>query len=136
VVFFDSLNGYLNVMPQEKFLTVHLHELLAYLNRHGVLSLLCMAQHGLLDDMRVPAEVTYLADTVVIMRYFEAAGEVKKAASVIKKRYGQHEKTIREVTMGTDGIRVGAPLKEFQGVLKGVPVFFGASKDILGHHGL
>lgn len=134
VVSLDSLNGYLNVMPQEKYLTVHLHELLAYLNRHGVLSLLCMAQHGLLDDMRVPAEVTYLADTVVIMRYFEAVGEVKKAVSVIKKRYGYHEKTIREVTMGSDGIRVGGPIKEFQGVLKGVPVFFGASKDILGQH--
>lgn len=135
VVSLDSLNGYLNVMPQEKYLTVHLHELLAYLNRNGVLSLLCMAQHGLLDDMRVPAEVTYLADTVVIMRYFEAAGEVKKAVSVIKKRYGPHEKTIREVTMDADGIRVGAPLKQFQGVLKGVPVFFGTGKDILGNHG-
>lgn len=134
VVSLDSLNGYLNVMPQEKFLTIHLHELLAYLNRHGVLSLLCMAQHGLLEDMRVPAEVTYLADTVIIMRYFEAAGEVKKAVSVIKKRYGFHEKSIREVRMGEDGIRVGPPLKEFQGVLKGVPIFSGPNKDILGNH--
>jgi circadian clock protein KaiC len=133
VVCLDSLNGYLNVMPQERFLTIHLHELLAYLNRHGVLSLLCMAQHGLLEDMRVPAEVTYLADTVVIMRFFEAAGEVRKAVSVIKKRYGHHEKTIREMKMGAQGLRVGPPLKEFQGVLKGVPTFFGAPQDIMGN---
>lgn len=134
VVCLDSLNGYLNVMPQEKFLTIHLHELLAYLNRHGVLSLLTMAQHGLLDDMRVPAEVTYLADTVIIMRYFEAGGEVRKAVSAIKKRYGPHEKTIREMRMGTDGVRVGPPLREFQGVLKGVPTFFGGVHDMLAAH--
>jgi circadian clock protein KaiC len=134
IVLLDSLNGYLQVMPQEKFLTIHLHELLAYLNRHGVLSLLCMAQHGLLEDMRVPAEVTYLADTVIIMRYFEAAGEVRKAVSVIKKRYGPHEKSIREVMMGPGGIRVGPPLKEFQGVLKGVPHYFGSAKEMMGSH--
>lgn len=136
VVCLDSLNGYLNVMPQERFLTIHLHELLAYLNRHGVLSLLCMAQHGLMEDMRVPAEVTYLADTVVIMRFFEASGEVRKAVSVIKKRYGQHEKTIREIKMGPQGLRVGPPLREFQGVLKGVPTFFGASHEMIenGNH--
>lgn len=131
VVALDSLNGYLQVMPQERFLTVHMHELLAYLNRNGVLSLLCMAQHGLLEDMRVPAEVTYLADTVIIMRYFEAAGEVKKAISVIKKRYGPHEKTIREIRMGPEGLKVGPQLREFHGVLKGVPTFFGSSKEMM-----
>jgi circadian clock protein KaiC len=135
VVALDSLNGYLNVMPQERYLTVHMHELLAYLNRNGVLSLLCMAQHGLLEDMRVPAEVTYLADTVIILRYFEAAGEVKKAISVIKKRYGPHEKTIREIRMGAEGLRVGPPLREFHGVLKGVPSFFGSSKEMMSADG-
>lgn len=127
----DSLNGYLQVMPQERFLTVHLHELLAYLNRSGVLSLLCVAQHGLLEDMRVPAEVTYLADSVIIMRYFESAGEVKKAVSVIKKRYGPHEKTIREIRLGAEGMKVGPPLREFHGVLKGAPTFFGPSREMM-----
>jgi circadian clock protein KaiC len=130
MVLIDSLNGYLNAMPQERFLILQLHELLTYLNQQGVLTVVAMAQHGLLGDMQTPADVTYLADTVVILRYFEAMGEVRKAISVIKKRGGPHEKTIRELELGRHGIRLGNPLREFRGVLKGVPSFAGESADV------
>jgi circadian clock protein KaiC len=125
IVVIDSLNGYLNAMPSERHLTLHLHELLTYLGQQGVTTLLLMAQHGLLGGSAVvPVDASYLADTVVLLRYFEAVGEVRQAISVIKKRTGRHERTIREVRFdGARGIVVGDPVKEFQGVLTGSPVF-------------
>lgn len=119
----DSLNGYLNSMPEERFLVIHLRELLTYLSHNGVVTLMVLAQHGMLHDMESPADVTYLADTVVATRYFEAAGEVKKAISVIKKRGGRHENTIREIKVAQRGLSFGPPLRQFQGVLTGVPSF-------------
>ncbi len=126
VVVIDSLNGYLNAMPEERFLTAQLHELLTYLGHKGVVTFLVLAQHGLVGQMESPVDTTYLADTVVLFRYFEAAGEVRQAISVIKKRSGKHERTIRELRLGADGIKIGAPLKEFQGVLSGVPTYRGS----------
>ena len=121
----DSLNGYQAAMPEEQFLILHIHELLQYLNRQGATTFLTVAQHGLVGDMKAPVDVTYLADTVLLLRYFEAVGEVRRAMSVIKKRSGPHEKTIREFQIGGDGLSVGAPLTRFQGVLRGVPNFVG-----------
>jgi circadian clock protein KaiC len=124
-VVIDSLNGYQAAMPEENALILHIHELLQYLNRQGATTLLTVAQHGLLGDMKTPVDVTYLADTVILLRYFEAMGRVKRAVSVIKKRTGSHEDTIREFWIGPDGVRLGAPLTEFQGVLRGIPLFLG-----------
>lgn len=126
-VIIDSLNGYQNSMPQEQFLILHMHELLQYLNRQNITTFLTVAQHGLVGDMKSPVDVTYLADTVILLRYFEAMGEVRRAISVVKKRTGAHEKTIREFTIGNGGISVGEPLTKFQGVLRGVPVYVGSS---------
>jgi circadian clock protein KaiC len=124
-VVLDSLNGYQNAMPQEQFLILHMHELLQYLNRQGISTFLTVAQHGLVGDMKSPVDVTYLADSVIMLRYFEAMGEVRRAISVVKKRTGEHEKTIREFSIGKNGISVGKPLTNFQGVLRGVPVYVG-----------
>lgn len=127
MVVLDSLNGYVNAMPQDDFLHLHLHELLSYLNQQGAVTIMILAQHGLVGPMGAPVDVSYLADSVILMRFFEALGAVKKAVSVIKKRSGPHETTIREVTIATDGISVGEPLTNFQGVLTGVPHFVGGS---------
>ncbi len=120
LVVIDSLNGYLQAMPEEKFLTVQLHELLSYLRQRGVVTIMVVAQHGFLGQVAAPIDVSYLADTVVLMRYFETAGRVRKAISVVKKRSGNHEDTIRELSVGAKGLTVGPPLVEFQGVLSGV----------------
>jgi circadian clock protein KaiC len=125
VVVIDSLNGYLNAMPDEKFLNLQLHELLTYLSQQGVVSILTVAQHGLVGAMQSPIDVTYLADTVILLRFFEMFGRVRKAISVIKKRTGGHEDNIRELKMDSKGIHIGEPLEGFQGVLTGVPVFHG-----------
>jgi circadian clock protein KaiC len=124
-VVIDSLNGYQNAMPQEQFLILHMHELLQYLNRRGAGTFLTVAQHGLVGDMKTPVDVTYLADTVILLRYFEAFGTVRRAISVMKKRTGRHESTIREFHISKRGIMVGPPLAEFQGVLRGIPEFTG-----------
>jgi len=122
VIVIDSLNGYLQSMPGEKFLASHLHELLAYLNNRGVLTLVVLAQAGMLGSlMQTPVDVSYLADNILLLRYFEAHGEVRQAISIIKKRSGGHERTIRELALGPDRIHIGKPLKDFQGVLTGVP---------------
>ena len=135
VVIIDSLNGYLNAMPGERYLNNQLHELCSYLNQQGVLTLLIMAQHGLLLAAQAPVDLSYLADTVVYLRYFEASGEVKQALSVIKKRSGPHEKTIREFKLEPGkGIRIGQPLREFQAVLAGVPEFVGRREQIMEPH--
>lgn len=129
VVIIDSLNGYMNAMPEERFLTMQMHELLTYLNRQGVITILIMAQHGFLGNaMTSPIDVSYLADTVLMLRYFESGGAVRRALSVVKKRTGAHENTIRELDISPDGIRVGKALTDFQGVLTGVPTYSG--KDI------
>jgi circadian clock protein KaiC len=125
-IIIDSLNGYQAAMPEEKALVLHMHELLQYLNRQGATTFLTVAQHGLVGDMKAPVDVTYLADTVVLLRYFEAIGRVRRAISIIKKRTGAHEDTIREFKIGSFGIRLGQPLVGFQGVLRGVPTFTGA----------
>jgi circadian clock protein KaiC len=122
-VIIDSLNGYQAAMPEEKFLVLHIHELLQYLNRQGAATFLTMAQHGFIGHgMTAPVDVTYLADTVLFLRYFEAHGEVRRAISCIKKRTGPHESSIREYRIGEGGISVDEPLSGFQGVLTGVPI--------------
>jgi circadian clock protein KaiC len=127
VVIIDSLNGYLQAMPDERFLTAQMHELLTYLNQQGVVTILVMAQHGFMGaSMTSPVDVSYLADTVVLLRYFEAAGAIRRAISVVKKRTGRHEDTIREMRLSASrGVEVGEPLTAFHGVLTGVPVFTG-----------
>jgi circadian clock protein KaiC len=132
VVVIDSLNGYLNAMPSESFLLIQMHELLTYLNERGVLTLMILAQHGLVGSaMQTPVDVTYLADTVIILRYFEAFGEVKLAVAVIKKRTGGHERSIREFQISPKGVRIGGPLKDFEGVLTGVPTFTGTRETLI-----
>jgi len=130
-VIVDSLNGYQASMPEEQFLILHLHELLQYLNRQGASTFLTLAQHGMIGDMRQTIDVTYLADTVIVLRYFEALGRVRRAISVIKKRTGKHEDTIREFRIGDGGMSMGQPLHEFQGVLRGVPTYVGKSGPLM-----
>ena len=128
IVVIDSLNGYLNAMPEERFLIIQLHELLTYLGQAGVATLLIGAHQGLIGgQMITPVDASYLADAVILMRYFEAKGEVRQAISVVKKRGGAHERSIREFRLEGGGIRVGQPLRDFRGVLTGVPIFEGAS---------
>jgi circadian clock protein KaiC len=130
-VVIDSLNGYQASMPEEQALILHLHELLQYLNRQGAATYLTVAQHGLVGDMKSPVDVTYLADTVILLRYFEALGRVLRAISIIKKRTGTHENTIREYRIDQRGITLGEPLDDFQGVLKGVPTYVGGGRNPL-----
>jgi circadian clock protein KaiC len=133
VVVIDSLNGYLNAMPGEKFLIIQLHELLTYLGHAGVATLVIGAHQGLVGgQMITPVDASYLADAVILMRYFETKGEVRQAISVIKKRGGAHERTIREFQMANGRIRVGEPLREFRGILTGVPIFEGAPDTLRG----
>jgi circadian clock protein KaiC len=120
-VVIDSLNGYQAAMPHENSLILHMHELLQFCNRQGVSTFLTVAQHGLVGEMKSPVDVTYLADSVIMLRFFEAHGAVRRAISVIKKRTGKHEDTIREFWIN-DGLHVGEPLTQFQGVLRGTPV--------------
>ena len=130
VVVIDSLNGYLNAMPEEKFLHSQLHELLTYLGHKGVVTFLLVAQHGLIGQMDTPVDTTYLADTVILFRYFETMGEMRQAISVVKKRSGRHERTIRELSLGKTGISVGKPLRDFHGVLGGTPTYLGPDSAI------
>jgi circadian clock protein KaiC len=133
----DSLNGYLNAMPSERHLLIHMHELLVYLAHQGVLTLLTVAQHGLVGGtLQLPVEVSYLADTVIMLRFFEAEGEVRQAISVVKKRHGPHERTIRELAFSSRGIRIGEPLKEFHGVLTGTPLYNGAPSPLFAQGSL
>jgi circadian clock protein KaiC len=134
VVVIDSLNGYLHAMPDEKFLTAQLHELLTYLGRKGVTTLMVVAQHGMLGvHMQSVVDTSYLADSVVLFRYYEYAGAVKKAISVVKKRSGAHEESIRGLRLGADGIRLTEPLTQFRGILTGVPVEISQRADDPGH---
>ena len=129
----DSLNGYLNGMPSERFLLIHMHELLSYLGRKSVVTIFTIAQHGMLGPtMQTPVDVSFLADTVILLRFFEAAGEVRQALSVVKKRRGKHERTLREMQFGPTGVIIGAILRDFEGVLTGVPRYRGADTRLLG----
>jgi circadian clock protein KaiC len=132
MVVLDSLNGYVNSMPQEDYLHLHLHELLSFLNQKGVCTIMILAQHGLLGHMGTPVDVSYLADAVLLTRFFEARGAMKKAVSVIKKRSGSHEDTIREFTMTQNRVEVGEPLVNFEGVMTGVPRYLGG--ELSGGH--
>jgi circadian clock protein KaiC len=132
LIIIDSLNGYLHAMPEERFLVAQLHELLSYLRQQGVVTILVVAQHGFFGTVNGPVDVSYLADTVVLMRFFEADGRVRKALSVVKKRTGMHEDTIRELSLGRGGVRVGEPLAEFRGVMTGAPIFDGNRDDLAG----
>lgn len=135
VVILDSLNGYVSAMPDEGYLALHLHELTTYLANKGVMTIMIMAQHGLVgSQMGTPVDISYLADTVVLLRFFEALGAVRKAISVIKKRSGSHETTIRELMMRDNGIALGQPLKEFEGVLSGIPKFKGTADQMMEEH--
>ncbi len=129
----DSLNGYLNAMPEEHFLSIQMHELLSFLNQRGVVSMVVMAQHGMLGGMQSPVDVSYLADSVILLRFFEAAGAVRKAISVVKNRTSDHEDTIREFDLrsGAPGIVIGEPLSAFRGIFTGVPVFSGGAQELL-----
>jgi circadian clock protein KaiC len=134
-VIIDSLNGYQSAMPEEQSLILHMHELLQYLNRQGATTFLTVAQHGLVGDMKAPVDVTYLADTVILLRYFEALGRVRRAISVIKKRTGMHEDTLRELMISNRGISLGDPLNEFHGILRGVPTYTGSRSPLLAAEG-
>lgn len=131
----DSLSGYQNAMPDEQFLLLQMHELLTYLNQQGVITFLILAQHGLIGQMQSPVDLTYLSDTVLLLRFFEAFGELKRALSVVKKRTGAHEASIREYTIDQQGIRVGDALRSFSGVMTGVPTFLGEAQDLLSRRG-
>ncbi|HEX9161454.1 MAG TPA: ATPase domain-containing protein [Thermoanaerobaculia bacterium] len=123
VLVIDSLNGYLNAVPEERFLLLHLHELLTYLGQSGVATILIFAQHGLVGSMHAAVDVSYLADCVILLRYFEAQGQIHKAISVIKKRSGPHETAIRSLSMDKGGLHIGTPLENYRGVLTGIPTY-------------
>ncbi|MBV8536177.1 MAG: AAA family ATPase [Alphaproteobacteria bacterium] len=128
VIVIDSLNGLLNAMPEERHLILQVHELLTYLSQRGVLTILTIAQHGMIGATQNPIDLSYLSDNVVMLRYFEAQGKLRKAISVMKKRVGSHEDSIRELRIGSEGLQVGEPLTEFQGILTGVPNYAGPQK--------
>ncbi len=129
VVVIDSLTGYLNSMPEEHFLLNQLHELLTFLAQQGVVTILVATQHGLIGtSMATPVDASYLADGVILLRFFEAAGFVRTAISVVKKRSGPHEKTLRELKLGKGGVQIGDPLQGFNGVLTGTPTYGGADR--------
>jgi circadian clock protein KaiC len=131
IVVIDSLSGYLNAMPDEQFMTLQMHELLTYLNQQGVVTILVLAQAGMVGHVASPLDLTYLSDTVLLLRFFEAAGQIRRAASVIKKRTGPHEDTIREFRIGSRGVRVGERLIAFRGVLTGVPTYEGRDEALM-----
>lgn len=132
LIVIDSLNGYLNGMPSERYLLIHMHELLTYLGQKSVATILTLAQHGVVGgNMHAPIDVSFLADTVILLRYFEAAGLVRQAVSIVKKRRGGHERSIREMRITPEGLQVGEVLRNFRGVLTGVPEYRGKSDDLL-----
>jgi circadian clock protein KaiC len=134
VLLIDSLNGYLNAMPDERFLVLQMHELLSYLNHLGVLTIMVLAQHGMLGQMQTPVDLSYLSDAVIMLRYFEAAGRVRRAISVVKKRSGGHENTIREFQLTSAGLKVGPPLTEFNGILTGTPSYVGDLRPLMSEN--
>jgi len=135
VVVIDSLSGYLNAMPEEQFMLLQMHELLTYLNQQGVVTILVLAQSGMVGQMASPLDLTYLSDTVMLLRFFEAGGRIRRSIAAIKKRTGAHENTIRELSIDGYGLRVGEPLEQFRGVLTGVPAFEGPDSSLFGQRG-
>ena len=133
VIVIDSLNGYMNAMPEARFLTTHLREVLTYLGQRGVVTFLVGVQQGIIGPMSSSVDVSYLADNVLLLRYYEAGGAVHKALSVFKKRPSQHETTLRSFEITRQGIKVGAVLIDFRGILTGVPVRVGQTKDGAEH---
>ena len=131
IVVIDSLNGYLNAMPDGRFLILQMHELLSYLSQLGVLTILVLAQHGLVGPIETPLDISYLSDAVIMLRYFEFNGTVRRALSVVKKRSGFHEHTIREFRLGSTGVAVGPPLYGFTGIFSGTPVYSGDPEPLL-----
>jgi circadian clock protein KaiC len=132
VVVVDSLNAYLQAMPEDRHLTLQMHELLSYLGQQGVVTLMILGQHGLVGDVRSDVDLSYLADTVLLLRFFEAEGEVRKAISVVKTRTTDHERTIREFRVDRHGLSIGSPLRAFQGILTGVPTYRGEAAPLMG----
>ena len=132
VVVLDSLSGYQQAMPEENFLLLQMHEILTYLNQQNVLTFLILTQAGMVGQMQNPLDLTYLSDSVLLLRYFEANGEIRRAISAIKKRTGHHEPSIREFRMSKGGFEVGAPLEGFRGILTGTPVYEGQEKLLAG----
>ena len=118
-------------MPEERFLTTHLHELFAFLNQQGIVTIVVVAQHGLLMANAAELDVSYLADTVFLLRYFEVDAQIRQAISVFKKRTGSHERTLRELMIRNDGVEVGEPLKGFRGIMTGVPQYEGETRPLL-----
>ena len=135
IVVLDSLSGYQNAMPAEQFMMLQMHELLTYLNQQGVMTILILAQHGLVGQMQSPVDLTYLSDTVLLCRFFEARGELKRAVSVVKKRTGGHQSSIREYRIDPQGMQVGEQLSDFEGILTGVPKFNPRSGTLLTDRG-
>jgi circadian clock protein KaiC len=131
VVVIDSLNGYIHAMPERDFLLLQLHELLAFLGNRGVVTVMVLAQAGIMGSMQTPLDLTYLADSVIVTRYFEAFGAIKKAISVIKKRTGWHEESLRELRIGQGGVIIGPVLSEFSGIFSGIPKYMGSDQNIL-----
>jgi circadian clock protein KaiC len=131
MIIIDSLNGYLHAMPDERFLILQMHELLTYLGQQGVLTLLVLAQHGLVGPVETPLDISYLSDSVIMLRYFEADGMVRRGLSVVKKRSGSHEHSIREFRLGSGGMQIGLPLKGFRGILAGTPEYTGGSEPLM-----
>jgi circadian clock protein KaiC len=131
IIIIDSLNGYLNALPEEKFLTAQLHELLAFLGQQGIATIMTISQSGMVGNTTTPIDTTYLADNVILFRFFEAAGQVRRAISVVKKRNGAHERTIREFDLNEHGLVIGEPLEEFHGILTGVPTYVGRGRNLM-----
>lgn len=136
ILLIDSLSGYMAAMPQEQHLILQLHELLSYLGQSGVLTIIVNPQAGFFRSMQTHGiDVSYLADTVILLRFFEAAGRIRKAISVVKNRSGKHEDTIREMRIDDRGVRIGEPLSEFNGVLTGTPQYTGVAKTLMEDRG-
>jgi circadian clock protein KaiC len=131
MVVIDSLTGYLNAMSENQHLVLQMHEILTYLNQKGVVTLLLLANHGLIGQIATPVDMTYLCDAVMLLRFFESGGRIRRAISVVKKRVGPHEETIREFRIAGSGITVGEPLEQFRGILTGLPFFEGKQSDLL-----
>jgi circadian clock protein KaiC len=132
MIMIDSLNGYVAAMPQEHQLVLQLHELLSYLNQSGVLTLLINPQQGFFGSMQTHGlDVSYVSDTVILLRFFEAEGRIRKAISIVKNRSGRHEDTIREMRIDDQGIRIGAALSQFRGILTGAPEYTGTNKPLM-----
>jgi circadian clock protein KaiC len=123
----DSLNAYLQAMPGERYLLLHMHELLGYLNQQGVVTMLVLGQHGIIGEVQTEVDISYLSDVVLLFRYFEHHGEVLTAVTAVKSRANDHERTIRQFRLGIEGIEIGEALRDFEGVLSGLPSYHGST---------